>query len=663
MSKVKGNKKKFSPTELFEELLIADFDPSIFDTIDDREFAKAPNFFEWVIGPQYLNTKILPKQVEIGVKMFADYCPKCSNPGYIDTLFDQSMGNILDNIVFLDYGKCPKCAATRYELVESGVLGHYNELVGAIGQRAGKSKLVGLVATYITHRFLKISNPLRYFGQPTGELLVGTFSGMTLESAAKTLWESYRAFMESSPWFQQYHKWLKEEGKRIGYELFHVLKTSILYSHKQMLWHCTGSQDRKMRGATRIFAAIDELGWFISDDNKTGLQNMNADAVYTSLTNSLTTMRIKQRALWHPSNYDVPPIIMANTSSPSSAKDKIMRLYKESMSNPRMLGYCMPTWSMNPDMTYEILRSELSVTEEDLMRDFGAEPPLASNPFLSDTQLIDKIAQGNPLSQVQVLPIESFDSLGSPFKAVEVKILGQDKVTPRVMTFDLGYTKNGLACCVFSMTSNYRPKLDLAFVVMPEKGKRVNITHVFEKFTLPMVEAYNIRHVFFDRWQSLDQIERLKERKVDARVHSLTYKEMDSVRGTIISEGVVLPKLDKPMAEYVKEYVSDAFSPSNATATLGLQLLTVRDMGHRMSKPLVGDDDLFRAFCLGVVMLNEKDVKVVYRDAAPTLRTGHSVTPLGMVRARSDLSGGYGGGGMSGGTTSNIGMVRSRSTR
>jgi len=135
MRKQEENENIFSPYEILENLKKSNLDPSIFETIDERDFPKAPNFLEFAIGPSFLNTLILPKQVEIGTKLFCDYCPRCSRPHYIDTLFDQSVGNIKDNMVFLEHGVCPKCKANRFELIKSKELIFRNELVGICGQR------------------------------------------------------------------------------------------------------------------------------------------------------------------------------------------------------------------------------------------------------------------------------------------------------------------------------------------------------------------------------------------------------------------------------------------------------------------------------------------------------------------------------------------------
>jgi len=653
----------FSPFDILEDLKKNNLDPSIFETIDERDFPKAPNFLEFAIGPKFLNTLILPKQVQIGSYLFCDFCPRCSRPHYIDTLFDQSVGEIKDNIVFLEHGVCPSCQVTRYELIQKKELIFKNELVGVAGQRSGKTKLVALLSAYINHRFLKIPSPVRAYNQTAGDILMGTFSALSLDHSYRNLWQSFKGFIDSSPWFQSYHKFLKSEEKRLGIELFHELKSSMFYTHKHLLWNATGSQDRKMRGDTRIFAAIDELGWMISEENKKDLQNMNADAIYTALTNSLTTMRTKYNQVWTPDSFDLPPILMTNISSPSSAKDKIMRLAKEGKKNDKIYVVHAATWFMNPDYTYEALREEHAhVDEATFQRDFGAEPPLASNPFISEPRVIDKIATGPKFEGFTISEYQEKDFLGDYYKSVNLVIKKADKNIPRLISFDLGSFKNSLAVCMFSLTADAKPKLDFAGVVRPDPVTkvRVNIAEFFEKFTVPLVTNFAIKHAFFDRWQSLDQIERLKLMGVNAAVHSLTYKEMDSVRGSILSQSIIIPKMEKTVEEYVKEYVEDVYH-TDALPLLGLQLLTSRDLGHKMAKPLLGDDDIFRAFCLGAVKLSEEVIKKEYINIGVVkTNSGHTVACLGTIRTRKGGGGGLGMTSVEGENGKQLGSIRTR---
>lgn len=625
----------FDPTSIFEDLKQDSTSSYALELVDESNFPKAPNLMEFVTSPEFLNTTILPKQVEMGAKLFADYCPDCSRPGFIDQLYDESPGKIKANITFLEHGVCPKCQQTRYELVKAGKLNLYNEYVGCMGQRSGKTKYNGLICTYNLHKMVKLPNPIKKFGLTSGDLIMGTFAALTVEHAKDTIWDAFAGFIEGSPWYQRYHDFLKKEGKALGIELFKSNTTMYKYSHKHVLVHCTGSQDRKMRGKTRFMGSIDELGWFISDEGKKHLQNMNADAVYTALANSLSTMRMKLQKVWGPKEFDLPLMLMSNISSPSAAKDKIMRLYKAAKSNPKMCSFKLPTWEANPDYTEESLRNEYSsMPELEFTRDFGAEPPLTSEPYISDPKVIDKICTEEPTPYFVHQMVKFKETDNSYYKSCNLIDPVGDKHIPRMVTFDLGFRKNALAVCIFRLDGQGKPLMEFALQLVPEKNVPVNVAHFFDNFTLPLVTRYNIKYAFFDRWQSLDQIQRLKSLKVHADTYSLTYKDMDNVRGLLTSASALLPKIPKPMTEVVQEYKDNEVFNVDPITMLGMQILTVRDLGHAIKKPLVGDDDIFRAYCLGITKIQEPTIAKRMSQVVQT-KSGHKVAPIaGMVRTK-----------------------------
>lgn len=654
----------FNPAELINEFRRSGLDPSLFEKVDERHLRQAKNFLDWVVSPHFLSSMILPKQISIGAQLFAEYCPRCSTEGYvIDMPYDATIGDIKNNVTFLEFGKCPTCSATRHELITNGELQEHNELVGCQGQRSGKSKGVGLIATYILHRFLCIPNPLRHYKQPAGEMLTGTFSALSADQAERNLWESFMGFIDSSPWFNNYHAFLREEGKRLKTELLTKRKSFIMYNHKKIVFQFTGSHAKMLRGATRIFASIDELGWFIADEGKKDLQIMNADEVYNSLANSLATMRMKYKQIFNEKNYNSPPIIMANISSPSSAKDKIMSLIKDAKYNSKILAIHQPTWKCNPDYTYKGLREEYAhMSDTDFMRDFGAEPPIESSPFLDDPSYIDRIAvlEHEPKFEVEI--VRDRDGMGDKFISGKLNILSADKLTPRLISLDLGHTKNGLSMVVFSLGPDSKLRVDMIFGLQPEKGRNINIAHFFENVTIPLIQNFYVPHVFFDRWQSLDQVSRLRDLKVDANQYSLKYREMEEIKGVVQNKGVVLPTMPENMQFYIDKWIeNDLTFEDSPTANLGIQLLTVRDLGHRMAKPLQGDDDIFRAFCLGVNRMNDPKIRKKYTEGPRGTAGSNSVMPLGSVYSRSDKS--HNGRGVVHGENSAMGVVISKKRR
>jgi hypothetical protein len=103
--------------------------------VDDRDLPLAANFIEFC-GPNFLNVELRAKQAEIASHTFAEYCPKCSNKDYMnDYPIADSMDSIKENVVFLEHGKCPNCANTRFDFFKKGLIKLPTQIAGLAGQR------------------------------------------------------------------------------------------------------------------------------------------------------------------------------------------------------------------------------------------------------------------------------------------------------------------------------------------------------------------------------------------------------------------------------------------------------------------------------------------------------------------------------------------------
>ena len=960
--------KEFDPSKLITDFADAGMDVSIFENVDESSFKKAPNFLEFCIGPDYLNATILPRQIEIGTKLFAEWCPKCSTPGYIDNLYDQDISEIRENITFLKNGLCPTCGSNRFQLISEGLLEDYNELACCMGQRcipksswvytnngiirmekvergdilshgyahdviqsgmlkqlkleteigwtlvgskeshivpvynngvvvdtkiseiqlgdkvmvvspdlwpsleytahnkhykyprlfdsalcsflgllcrdhirtdkgieytnqemqtnfkemlhdlfslhftkidngnllltgeivewfdaiceggripegvfrttqeaassflttffnrdwlklegdsegdddmylqyiiddgvdidrlkllmlnlgimtikrkvdgrdamlsismitedegllkmiekgyfpvtvtnisedvevemmdlvvpganvyvadgflhhnSGKSKLVGLIANYVTHWFLTIPNPIRLFNQSAGDVIGISFAGLSEDKVEKNLWSAYVGFMDSSPWFQRYHTFLHEKGKEKKQEMFKKRNSYIQYNHKKLWIDFYGSKGSSLRGDTRGMGSIDELSWLLTDEESGGGSHGNADAMHEAMGNSLSTLRAKRLQIFNEKNYDIPPILMVNISSPRSSKDKMMQLVKASRTDPNILGYQLPSWECNPDYTEQALRKMYaSVDAAKFYRDYGAEPPIESNPFLSEPALIDRIALAAKCPYYTFKIEKDVDALGDKFLYAKLDILQRDN-SPRLLSFDLGTTNNAFTMCVFKVDQDSRPVLENGLIIKPKDGHKIHFPWIYDNITTPLIKNFNVKFVFFDQWQSLDQVMRLRDSGIEAFQYSMKYADIDQVRGMISNRSVLIPKMNKTMSEHLKAWrESDEYLPDDLSGALGIQLLTARDMGVRFIKPTVGDDDFFRSFCLGVCKLT--DLKVIKKLMQKDTGQMQSGGGLGTVMSFK------GGAAVSVGGGSSVGLIGSRGGR
>lgn len=106
---------------------------------DDSAMPRARNFLEWCTSPNFLKVSPYLEQALIGIRLFSEWCPRCSpDPAWILTENhepQEGLGAIKKNLVLLEHGVCPRCKVGRAELLRKGELNFYNELAVNAGQR------------------------------------------------------------------------------------------------------------------------------------------------------------------------------------------------------------------------------------------------------------------------------------------------------------------------------------------------------------------------------------------------------------------------------------------------------------------------------------------------------------------------------------------------
>ena len=109
--------------------------------IDDSRLPVAKNFYDYCFN--ILGSDANPpwaRQMIEAVRFLGEYCPKCSNPEYIDPSKVSKKFPSIDlkhpkRIVFLENGVCPVCGATKHQLIAEGYLPPYTQGVFVWGQR------------------------------------------------------------------------------------------------------------------------------------------------------------------------------------------------------------------------------------------------------------------------------------------------------------------------------------------------------------------------------------------------------------------------------------------------------------------------------------------------------------------------------------------------
>ena len=79
---------------------------------DDSAMPTAANFYEWTTGSEFLNADPYLEQVLIGLRLFSEYCPRCSDTHWMQIENhepQEGLAGLRKNVVLLHNGVCPKC--------------------------------------------------------------------------------------------------------------------------------------------------------------------------------------------------------------------------------------------------------------------------------------------------------------------------------------------------------------------------------------------------------------------------------------------------------------------------------------------------------------------------------------------------------------------------
>lgn len=602
-------------SSIFHSAADSGLDTSVLDA--GINLPQAANVIEWATNPEFRSRQgtLYGRQAEMCVRLFADYCPACTDLDYLaEVPVSDTIDAFKSRVQLLEHGMCPKCVRSRqivfqdwwdaegkheYPLFADDPYTIPTEVIGCIGQRSGKSTVAGgIIATYRTHQHLFIKNPYSYYRVDSATPFQISFVSTTVPQVVESLWPYFLNTVKNSPWFQRYANEMKSLEKKQGLKpeaLFKIRDLSVSFTAKSLLVKAEAAGEA-LRGRTRIMVVIDELAFFGAKKAV-----VSGDRVYTALNNSLSTVRNAAARKFREGEYNVPTAIMANISSPASKHDKIMSLLREAKKSPMMMGFHYASWEFNPEMSRESLRAEEIKDEAEFWRNYGAVPPLAAEPFIGNLDRV-KATQDEKHSPLFELGTH-YVSIGKDELVGAAHVKGTDERTiSRIIACDAGHTKNAFSICMYHVEKHegeYMLFLDAAYAAIPEQRGKTFVKVSFPSMAdtiLDLAKRYRVRHVLYDRWQSIGEIQRLRREGIDAEAYSPKFTDFEATRDFILTGQFHMPTWEKPLDMLEADDVIDL--RRHPYTHFGYQMATVRETGKKLMKPEKGDDDMFRTLVL-----------------------------------------------------------------
>jgi hypothetical protein len=626
--------------------------------IDDRDLAQAANYYTFCSEVAGSSIKMpFARQLWIAYNLMGEYCPRCTPKKFlsVDNIpVDMDPRDLKKKVSILENGVCPRCNSTKAEMVMSGDLKDFNQLVLIAGQRAGKSSFTSTISAYYAHRFLKaprLSTICRGIQDFTP--LTFTFIGLTASRAIKLLWNPFSEIISSSSWFQEYFKVLKHAGQQYDKEFFTQAKLYMRFYNKNLDLYPSSPLKRTLRGDTRILAATDELAWFpykVIHTSATGeeeddteeddeRERANADEVHQALENSLATVRTEVLSLYKKGISNVPTGINLNISSPQSEMDKMSRMKKEADSSDRSLTLALrlPTWDISPlySKDHPIIQDAYRKNAQRAERDFGANPPKLSSSILQIDRVLPLFVPHVPNTH-RVL----YDT-NTPGRTTGtlVEVLAKSEWRAQVMAIDAGLTNNSFAIALGEKIGS-RLRVNTLLEIIPARKTEIHYPTLYRQVLIPLIRQCNVAVTGADRWNSVDILQSIGEDTQDATLvvqRTLQRKHLDAFIASLTSQTVDLPSLELPVdfIQSVRDYKTELIN--NPVSHLLLQMITVREFQGMIGKGEGYTDDLFRTIALlHSLVFNPKIAKKVDERQPKVLNTSAGVTRSAVIsRGRS----------------------------
>lgn len=554
--------------------------------------------------------------------------------------------------------KSIKRTAKKYESYDFTVpVDHQFVTNGMVSHNSGKSETAASGCSYLAHRHLKIPNLASMTqAMQASTPLVGTFVSLTFETAMRLLWKPFWIKMQTSEWFVEYHKMLDYYGNKMGKELYQIKKEFISYGHRNLYFHASHPNGSTLRGATRIFSAIDELGLFpLPDPTKKKREDdmnerANADQAHRSIVNSMVTVQEAVLSLIFDKHlYHLPTTYVLGVSSPVSERDKVMRLLADSRTpegKETILGSQMPTWEINPyiERDSDIIKTEYRRNPVDAERNFGAQPATTASPWYGK-EAARRMFTGNP----PILRIVHQYDVPKYVYGTLQNISGYCGL-PSILTLDAGLVNNSFSLTISFRNSENRIEFPVILELFPHSDRNVHFNRMYKEVILPLAKACNVTFVSADRWNSADFLSRIVDdlgklpngdNYCKAKEYRLKPRDFDTFMQASQDGAIILPRLRKEDVELVEKGVPDytAVMKDKPVAHTYLQFLTVQRF-NPLDCPMKADgytDDNLRAIVLGANRHMDLSLAQYMRDCIKTHTRGSNKGSSGcapVVRSR-----------------------------
>jgi hypothetical protein len=427
-----------------------------------------------------------------------------------------------------------------------------NEVILQLGKGSGKDFTSTVACAYIVYKLLCLKDPARYFGKPSGDAIDIINVAINAQQAKNVFFKGFKTKIEKSPWFA---------GK------FYAKADSIEFDHSITVY--SGHSERESHeGLNLILAVLDEISGFASEIGTGNDQGKTADNIYKAFRASVDSRFPdlgKVALLSFPrypgdfisSRYDAVIAekdvvtkhhrFVMNPDLPEDQEGNYLDIEWDedtivSYKYPGMFALKRPTWVVNPTRKIDDFKLAFFTDMGDAMQRFACVPTFSSDRFFrQEDKIRSAMSIRNPLDQYRRFD-ESFRPDENKTYYVHADLAQKhDKCAVAIAHVDKWVN--------IQIGRDYQQVMPIVVVDAvawwePRTEGPVNLSEVKQWIQNLRRLGFNIGMVSFDRWQSFDIQNELKQVGMRTETVSVAKKHYEDMAMLVYEDRLVMPAID-----------------------------------------------------------------------------------------------------------------------
>ena len=459
-----------------------------------------------------------------------------------------------------------------------------NEVVAQLGKGSGKDYCSTIAVSYIVYLLLCLKDPATYYGKPPGDSIDIINIAINSQQASNVFFKGFKTRIDKSPWFA---------GKYND-------KASEVKFDKAITVHSGHSEREAWEGYNVIVVILDEISGFAIDNTTGHDQAKTGAAIYDMYRASvdsrfpdfgkvilLSFPRYKNDYIQQRYNAvvadvetvvrdyqfkmdeDLPDGTQGNEFEIQWEEDHIL-----SYKIPRVYALKRPTWEVNPVRKIDDFKVAFFTNPLDALSRFACMPPDAVDAFFKSKEKIEKAFNKAHLAVDNFGRLEEW-FIPDPDKEYFIHVdLAQKHDHCAVAMAHVNRWVNVKVTDTYSQPAPI-VEIDAVRFWTPTKDKSVDFTEVKDYILSLKTRGFKIRVCTFDRWNSHDMMQQLKQYGINTEILSVAKKHYDDMAMVVAEERVVGPHIPLLIDE----------------------LLQLRIMRDKVDHPRKGSKDLADAVC------------------------------------------------------------------